>query len=101
MKGIMKEFESSIFAAELGSAKSVDLHGLNIPAAEKELDAFLDREFMAETEVVKIIHGRGEQKIKQFVEKFLAKHPLVEHWRGSQNPAEQNAVTYAVLGRKR
>lgn len=97
----MKEFESSIFAAELGGAKSLDLHGLTVPVAERELDEFIDRAFMNEIETVKIIHGRGNQKIRAIVEKRLAVHPLVEFWRGSQNPAEQNAVTYAVLGRKR
>lgn len=94
------EQESAIFAAELGEALTIDLHHLHQEDARRELEAFLDHAFMTNTTVVKIIHGRGEQKLRRMVEELLAKHPLVEYWRGSQNPAQMNGVTYVVLARK-
>jgi DNA-nicking Smr family endonuclease len=94
------DHEAAIFSAELGDSVSVDLHGLDIESALRELDAFLHHEFMNETEVVKIIHGRGEQKLKNAVEKFLSTHGVVEYYRGSNSPSQAGAVTYAVLSRK-
>lgn len=93
--------EATVFGAELGGpCVSVDLHGMTVEEAMNELDTVLDREFMAGTEVVKIIHGRGEQKLRRAVEGLLSKHQLVEFWRGSNAPTQAGAVTYAVLARK-
>jgi DNA mismatch repair protein MutS2 len=92
--------ETTIFAAELGETVFVDLHGMSVDEARDELDKFLDTEFMNGTEVVKIVHGRGEQKLRKMVENHLAKHKLVEYHRGSQSPSQQGAVTFAVLAKK-
>ncbi|MBI4138574.1 Smr/MutS family protein [Candidatus Uhrbacteria bacterium] len=94
------EHETAIFAAEIGHAAPIDLHGLDTERARAETDAFLDRSFMNGEEVVKIIHGRGELKLKRVVEEILRNHPLVEYFRGSQSPSESNAVTYVRLARK-
>ncbi|MFZ2803768.1 MAG: Smr/MutS family protein [Patescibacteria group bacterium] len=92
--------ESTIFAAELGTAVTIDLHGLDVNQATSDLDQFLNHEFMQGTEVVKIIHGRGEQKLKKMVEAHLKNNPLIDYSRGAQSPGQQGAVTYAVLVKK-
>lgn len=92
--------EAAIFAAELGACPALDLHGHDILTAEREIDAFIDQAFMRREHVVKMIHGRGTQKLQRAVEDCLTRHPLVDAFRPSQHPAESNAVTYAVLGRK-
>ncbi len=94
------DHESAIFAAELGDAVKIDLHGLSVEDATRELDSFLHHEFMNGTEVVKIIHGRGEQKLQKAVMKSLHDNKIVEYFRGSNSPTQMNAVTYAVLSRK-
>jgi dsDNA-specific endonuclease/ATPase MutS2 len=94
------DHEAAIFAAELGDAEKIDLHGLSIENATRELDSFLHHEFMNGTEVVKIIHGRGEQKLQNAVMKMLRNHAVVEYFRGSNSPTQINAVTYAALSRK-
>ncbi|MFH1077931.1 MAG: Smr/MutS family protein [Patescibacteria group bacterium] len=95
------EHEAAVFGAELGGeCASVDLHGIRVQEAVETLDALIDKEFMSGTEVVKIIHGRGEQKLRRAVEEHLSKHQLVEFWRGSNAPTQAGAVTYAVLARK-
>ncbi|MBU1348441.1 Smr/MutS family protein [Patescibacteria group bacterium] len=97
----LSEHEAAVFGAELGGeCASVDLHGMTIREATDALDASLDTEFMAGTEVVKIIHGRGEQKLRKAVEALLSTHQLVEYWRGSNAPTQAGAVTYAALARK-
>lgn len=99
-KAVKSEYETAVFAAELGDTASIDLHGMNVETALHDLEIFLDQQFMAETEAVKIIHGRGEQKLKRAVEKLLSDHSLVEFYRSSNNPMQAGAVTYAVLARK-
>jgi dsDNA-specific endonuclease/ATPase MutS2 len=93
--------EPAIFAAELGDAISIDLHGLDTNNAIHQLDEFMHKEFMRRTQVIKIIHGQGEQKLQFAVNKHLKNHKLIEYFRGSQSPSQQGAVTYAVLIRRK
>lgn len=94
------DHEAAVFAAELGDAPEVDLHGLTMEEALNRLETFLHHEFMHGTETVKIIHGRGEEILRKAVQKTLSSHPLVEYSRGSNNPKQAGAVTFAVLARK-
>jgi len=96
------EFESAIFAAELGEAPEIDLHGETVDAALHDLDRFLHQELMRGSEVIRIIHGRGNQILHKAIHVWLEKQKkldLVSYFRDAQNPREQNAVTYAALPR--
>ena len=98
----MDPFEAAIFAAELGGAESVDLHGMTWNEAKSELDRFLHRALMAGEEVVKIVHGRGDQKLRTSIVAWLkepAQASLIEKARNSQNAHEQNGVIYVALHR--
>mgnify|MGYP001598232775 CR=1 FL=1 len=93
-------YEASIFAAELGEAREIDLHGESIDVALSLLDAFLNHEFVAGTEVVKIIHGRGEGKLRDAIREALAKQTeLVAFFRDAESRKEQGGVTYVALHR--
>lgn len=94
------DFETAVFAAELGTAESLDLHGMSREETKNELDKFLNHQFMLGTEVVKIIHGRGDQILRRAVEDYLKKCPFIEYFRGSNNPAEAGGATFAVMARK-
>ena len=95
------EYETAIFSAELGDAPTIDLHqDIYQLDPENAVSDFLDKAFMQGIEVVKIIHGRGQQKLKHTIEHLLKQHSLVEYYRGSQKYGEENGVTYAVLARK-
>ena len=94
------EFESAIFAAELGDAPTLDLHGMDRSIALSELETFFHRELMQNSSAIKIIHGRGNQILRQMVIEWLKKPAqtrLVGKFRDSSNPAEQGAVTYVAL----
>lgn len=96
------DFESAIFAAELGEAPEIDLHGLSADQALHELETFLHSELMRGSEVIRIIHGRGSQILRKKIHEWLKKQQsadLVALFRDAQNPAQQNAVTYAALHR--
>jgi DNA mismatch repair protein MutS2 len=93
-------FESAMFAAELGDAPEIDLHGEDIDTAMVQLDQFINHEFIAGTEAIKIIHGRGEGRLREAIHKYLRKQTeLVAAFRDSQNPGQQGAVTLAALQR--
>lgn len=95
-------YESAIFAAELGGAPSVDLHGLDRHIAKSELETFFHSELVKGTEAIKIIHGRGDQILRNVVIRWLnepSQQQLIAKFRGSQNPTEQGAVIYVALHR--
>ncbi len=94
--------EAAAFAAELGEAPEIDLHGQSADQALHELDSFLHSRLMHGDEVIRIIHGRGNQVLRKKIHEWLEKQKqldLVAYYRDAQNPAQQNAVTYAVLHR--
>lgn len=96
------ESESAVFAAELGEAPEIDLHGKTVDAAIHDLENFLHQELMRGSEVIRIIHGRGNQVLRKAIHVWLEKQKrldLVAYFRDAHNPHEQNAVTYAALHR--
>jgi DNA mismatch repair protein MutS2 len=93
-------FESALFAAELGVAPEIDLHGEDIDTAQVRLDQFINHEFVAGTEAVKIIHGRGEGRLRDAIHAYLRKQKeLVALFRDSAAPGQQGGVTIAALHR--
>ena len=95
------DFEVAVFAAELGTTtESLYLHGMNREDTGNELDKFLNHQFMLSAEVVKIIHGRGDQILRRTVEDYLKKCPFVEYFRGSNAPHEAGGATFAVIAKK-
>lgn len=95
-------FETAIFSAELGECPSIDLHGLDVNLALDGLDRFLHHELMQGADVIKIIHGRGEQILHRKVHEWLERQKqadLVALFRDSQDPKQMNAVTFAALHR--
>ncbi|MBI5655115.1 Smr/MutS family protein [Candidatus Uhrbacteria bacterium] len=96
-------YEPAFFAAELGEAPEINLHGMSVDEALSEVDRFLHQELMRGSEVIRIIHGHGEQKLRAAIDKWLARQKeldLVAAYRGAQHRSgQQNAVTYAALHR--
>ena len=89
--------ETLIFAAEMGGAPSIDLHGDFVDVALTRLDEFLHQQFLRGSEVIKIIHGRGTGKLRRAIHVWLKKQELVRYFRDSQAPTQQGGVTLAVL----
>ena len=97
-----QEYETLVFAAEIGDAPTIDLHGLTVDLAKHQLDEFIHHELMLGTDVIKIVHGRGGGRLRESVGRQLnelKQKGLVAYFRGAQNPGLQNAVTFAALRR--
>ncbi|HLD18282.1 MAG TPA: Smr/MutS family protein [Patescibacteria group bacterium] len=93
-----EEAEALIRAAEMDPSLSVlDLHGSCRDEAVRNLDFFLDQGVCQGIPVVRIIHGKGTGTLRETVIRFLASHPSVVAFRGSDRPDELGAVVYVVL----
>ena len=95
-------FETAIFAAELGDAPSLDLHGMSVDVALSQLDAFINHEFVEGTEAVHIIHGRGTGKLRDAIHAWLKKNTeMVAAYRDARDPRKMGGVTIAALHRSK
>ncbi len=90
--------ESAIIAAELGGlVPTIDLHGFSADQALHVMENFLFARHPA-GEALRIIHGRGKQKLRGAIHKWLknnANH--IAYFRDSNKPGEQGGVTYVVM----
>ncbi len=90
--------ETAVFAAELGETPTVDLHeALDTHDGVQELETFLDRQFVAGTPVVRIIHGRGTGAMRQAVHDALSTSPYIVFFKDATGGHSAGGVTFAVL----
>lgn len=93
--------EVSLMAAEYGGAPEIDLHGYSVSDGIAAVDSFLHLEQHAGTEVIRIICGKGEGKLRTAIEQWLSQqqtlHGLITKYRGSNKPGEQGAVIVVAL----
>lgn len=92
-------YEAAILGAELGTpVPEIDLHGLSIADAIREIDIFLHQHHPKGLVILKIIHGRGEQKLHDNIHAWLHKHHTqIAYFRDAQAPQQHGGVTYVVL----
>ncbi len=94
--------EIALFAAELGGVPEIDLHELTVDQAEYAADRFIDQQFVAGSEAIRIIHGRGKQILRNAIHHLLWRdHVRVAGFRDSQAPGQQGGVTVIALHRIR
>lgn len=90
--------EPDMFAAELNEDTSIDLHNLPIDEAIRSLEDFLDHACLQGMPAIKIIHGRGTQKLRNAVHAYLRKQTTyVETFRDATTLPQQGGVTIAAL----
>jgi DNA-nicking Smr family endonuclease len=94
-----QDMSAALFAAELGAVPELDIHGLSIHAAIKELEDFIGRESGRKTPAVRIICGHGTGTLFAGLRDFLnKKHPLIADWRvATTNPASTGAIMVIAL----
>lgn len=93
-------FESAMFAAELGDAPSIDLHGQSAHLALATMDTFLHQEMMRSTPAVRIIHGRGNGILRSAIRQQLTdlkRRDVIAAFRDTTNPAHAGAVVIVAL----
>lgn len=58
--------------------EELDLHRMTVDEAIPTLDEYLHRAFQAGLSQVRVVHGKGTGVLRQEVDRYLAKHPLVK-----------------------
>jgi len=58
--------------------EEIDLHRLTVDEALTKLDDFLYAAFQAGLYHVLVVHGKGSGVLRQEVDRYLSKHPLVK-----------------------
>jgi DNA mismatch repair protein MutS2 len=97
-EGGSRPVEASPGAVHLQTPENtLDLRGMYVDDALPEVDAFLDRQSMAQSPHVFLIHGHGTGALKTAVRRHLAKSPYAK--RSLPAPREQggDGVTIVLL----
>ena len=75
----------------------INLLGMTVPEAIREVDAFIDRAVLAGLEEVKIIHGIGTGKLKEGIRRHLREMPNVQEFRTGAYGEGEAGVTIVKL----
>ena len=75
----------------------INLLGMTVPEAIREVDAFIDRAVLAGLEEVKIIHGIGTGKLKEGIRRHLREMPNVQEVRAGAYGEGEAGVTIVKL----
>ncbi len=76
------DLEGLLFLAESGGAvPETDLHGLRADQALEEAERLLHASFARGERGVRIVHGKGEGRLREALHRVLATHPLVAGFR--------------------
>ncbi|HPF95426.1 MAG: Smr/MutS family protein [Candidatus Magasanikbacteria bacterium] len=77
-----QDIHAQLFAAEIGDVPELDIHGLSVHMAIKELEDFIGRESGRKTSAIRVICGHGTGALFTGITHFLQKpHPLIAAWR--------------------
>ncbi|MFA5854006.1 MAG: Smr/MutS family protein [Patescibacteria group bacterium] len=76
--------EALLFLAEAGGdVPETDLHGLYPDQALEAAERLLNASFVRGERVVRVIHGKGEGRLREALHRVLISHPLVDRYRES------------------
>lgn len=93
----LDHYETLLLTINNETTPTLDLHGLDVRSAERELDLFIHREAYHGEVVAQIIHGRGTGKLKTAIHAWLRQHPQeVAYFREALN-GQQDGLTLVVL----
>jgi len=73
-----------------------DLHGLRADEAVAEAERLLQASFVRGEPVIRLIHGKGEGRLREAIHRWLAAHRLVARYREA---AAGGATLVALVGR--
>ncbi|HTK60468.1 MAG TPA: Smr/MutS family protein, partial [Candidatus Baltobacteraceae bacterium] len=76
------DLESLLFLAETGGdVPEADLHGLRRDEALGAAEALVQRAFVRGERAVRLVHGKGEGRLRDALHRWLKEHPLVAGFR--------------------
>ena len=83
---------------EIGWASTtIDLRGLSIEEAQEKMIALLDRSMLEGSATIRVIHGHGSGKLKQFVRNYCSDSLYVSQFRVGEKEEGGDGVTIVEL----
>jgi DNA mismatch repair protein MutS2 len=90
----LEELDALLFQAEAGAdVPEVDLHGMRADEAVSYAEQLLQSSFVSGERVIRLIHGKGEGRLRESLHSWLRTHRLVARWR----EAASGGVTLVAL----
>jgi len=80
-----------------GEERELKLIGLRVEEALDLLEPFLNHAALGGMHEVRIIHGLGTGRLRDAVREFLARHPLVDSFRGGEPHEGRDGATVVTL----
>jgi DNA mismatch repair protein MutS2 len=79
------------------SSDTLDLHGMTIEEAGEQLDEFISHVLLAGVPTIRIMHGIGTGRLRNFVQSYLKRHPQITNVRFAGTHDGGVGVTLADL----
>jgi DNA mismatch repair protein MutS2 len=83
--------------ADESEERELKLIGLRVDEALGLLEPFLDHASLGGLREVRVIHGLGTGRLRDAVREFLARHPLVDSFRGGEPHEGRDGATVVTL----
>jgi len=83
--------------ASEGEERELKLIGLRVDEALDLLEPFIDHAALGGQRELRVIHGLGTGRLRDAVREFLARHPLVESFRGGEPHEGRDGATVVTL----
>jgi DNA mismatch repair protein MutS2 len=80
-----------------GEERELKLIGLRVEEALDLLEPFLNHASLGGLREVRVIHGLGTGRLRDAVREFLARHPLVDSFRGGEPHEGRDGATVVTL----
>lgn len=96
-KGQSPSRETWKIAPDEQADRELKLIGLRVDEALDLLEPFLDHAALAGLREVRVIHGLGTGRLRDAVREFLARHPLVDSFRGGEPHEGRDGATVVIL----
>lgn len=71
--------------SQRAASRPLDLHGMRVEEALRELSVKLDEAILADLESIEVVHGLGTGALLAAVHEFLKKQPTVKNFKLMQN----------------
>lgn len=79
-----EDIEALLFLAEAGGdVPEADLHGMYPDQALEVAERLLNASFVGGERIVRVVHGKGEGRLREALHRALISHPLVRRYRES------------------
>lgn len=79
------------------ASDTLDLHGYTVEEADPELEVFISQSLLSNLSSIRVMHGVGTGRLRNFVQSYLKRHPSVRNVRFAETNEGGVGVSVAEL----